>query len=348
MLKNEAEIISSWDSSKYDLETPIVSVCTFTYNHEEYIGRAIESFLSQITEFPFEIVIHDDSSTDCTASIIEEYKKKYPKIIKAFYEDTNQLSIDPVGLKRNMIEWMRGEYIALCEGDDYWCDNYKLQIQYEYIISHPDCSLCCHNTIIHDLSENKQDSLFYKWEKEHALTQEEVFFDWNIHTSSYFYRKNDFDVSDEYLIYWCGDFVRATYLFTKGKIYALPRVMSVYNWNNQEGVTQINNNNIQIKRRREIDRVEYLEKLNILSEYHFKDVINNKIIRTKLLILTYSFETTNSKMSYIEFKSKTKLIKNDDDYKNAMKILKISEKVKLFLKYNFYFVYQINRRYLRR
>jgi len=71
---------------------PLVSICCITYNHEKYIGDAIESFLMQETDFPFEIIIHDDASTDATADIVREYEKKYPDVIKPIYQTENQYS----------------------------------------------------------------------------------------------------------------------------------------------------------------------------------------------------------------------------------------------------------------
>jgi len=101
---------------------PLVSICCLTYNHAPYIRDAIEGFLMQKTNFPVEILIHDDASTDGTADIIREYETRYPDIIKPIYQTENQYS---KGVK---ISWeyqfsrARGKYIALCEGDDYWTD----------------------------------------------------------------------------------------------------------------------------------------------------------------------------------------------------------------------------------
>lgn len=121
--KTEQDIMQNW---KGDVTKPIVSVCTITYNHEIYITEAIDSFLMQETDFPFEIVIGEDCSTDGTRKIIEEYVKNYPSIIKLIISKNN------VGMQENgkrTMEACQGEYIALCEGDDYWTDPKKLQVQ---------------------------------------------------------------------------------------------------------------------------------------------------------------------------------------------------------------------------
>ena len=96
----------------------MASICCITYNHENYIADAIESFLMQKTNFNYEIIIYDDASTDKTADIIREYETKYPGLIKPIYQTENQYS---KGVKTINFSLQRaeGKYIAVCEGDDY-------------------------------------------------------------------------------------------------------------------------------------------------------------------------------------------------------------------------------------
>jgi glycosyltransferase involved in cell wall biosynthesis len=122
---------------------PLVSITCITYNHENYIADAIESFLMQKTNFPYEILIHDDASSDRTPEIIKEYEAKYPDIIKPIYQTENQHS-KGVKVSRFNLERAKGKYIATCEGDDYWTDPYKLQKQVDYMQKNPKCSLCVH------------------------------------------------------------------------------------------------------------------------------------------------------------------------------------------------------------
>src|SRR6056297_583375 len=121
-LRSEQQIMANW----YDgPSNPIVSISCITYNHEPYIEDALEGFLLQETDFPFEILIHDDASTDHTADIIREYESTFPTLIKPIYQSENQYS---QGNRPGIINIKRakGEYIALCEGDDYWTDPFKL------------------------------------------------------------------------------------------------------------------------------------------------------------------------------------------------------------------------------
>ena len=119
---------------------PLVSVKMITYNHEPYITQAIEGVLAQKTNFPFELVIGEDCSTDGTRGIVYDYQRKYPQIIQVVTSEKN------VGSKKNSLRTQsacRGKYVGFCEGDDYWHREDKLQVQVDYIESHPDCGLVC-------------------------------------------------------------------------------------------------------------------------------------------------------------------------------------------------------------
>ena len=123
---------------------PLVSISCKTYNHASYIRKCLDGFVIQKTTFPVEILIHDDASTDGTQDIIREYEIKYPEIIKPIYQKENQYSKGiPIGITFN-IPRAKGKYIALCEGDDYWTDPYKLQKQVDFLESHPDFVMCSH------------------------------------------------------------------------------------------------------------------------------------------------------------------------------------------------------------
>ncbi len=117
---------------------PLVSICCISYNHEKYIKDAIEGFLLQKTTFPIEIIIHDDASNDNTVNIIREYEKKYPDLFEAIYQVENQYSKGIKPLPNFVFPKARGKYIALCEGDDYWIDPYKLQKQVDFLESNPE------------------------------------------------------------------------------------------------------------------------------------------------------------------------------------------------------------------
>ena len=122
----------------------LVSIHCLTYNHAPYIRECLDGFVMQKTNFRYEIVIHDDASTDGTADIIREYEKKYPDLFNAIYETENQYSKyngDFYQILSILQRVTKGKYIAYCEGDDYWIDPYKLQKQIDILESDPECSL---------------------------------------------------------------------------------------------------------------------------------------------------------------------------------------------------------------
>jgi glycosyltransferase involved in cell wall biosynthesis len=145
-LRSEQEIMQHWES---DVSKPLVSIGCLTYNHEPYIEDALEGFLIQETNFPFEIIIHDDASTDRTAYIIGEYETKYPNLIKPIYQTENQYLQGKL-MSQFLMPSCKGEYIAYCDGDDYWTDPQKLQIQFDFLESNPDYVISGHNAFVID------------------------------------------------------------------------------------------------------------------------------------------------------------------------------------------------------
>lgn len=117
-----------------------VSVYVLTYYHEQYIVQCLESILSQKTDYTYEIVISDDCSQDRTMDILEEYKNKYPSIIRVKHNEIN------IGIPKNIYQarcMCRGRYITVLSGDDYWIDDCKLQKQVEFLDKNPEYLACC-------------------------------------------------------------------------------------------------------------------------------------------------------------------------------------------------------------
>ena len=138
------------------MTNPLVSICCITYNHAQFIRKCLDGFLMQETNFPIEILIHDDCSTDGTTEIIREYEAKYPDLIFPLYEEENQYQqgkaaeIDFYNYRR-----ARGKYIAYCEGDDYWTDPQKLQKQVDFMEANPEYSVCFHDFQKYDIRDDK-------------------------------------------------------------------------------------------------------------------------------------------------------------------------------------------------
>lgn len=121
-----------------------VSIVCITYNHAPYIRDALEGFVRQQTDFPFEVLVHDDASTDGTADIIREYAARYPALIRPVFQERNRYSEGAAIAREFLFPLIRGRYVALCEGDDYWTDPRKLQKQVEALEAHPEVDICAH------------------------------------------------------------------------------------------------------------------------------------------------------------------------------------------------------------
>lgn len=153
---------------------PLVSIICITYNHEPYIRQCLDGFMMQKTNFPFEVLIHDDASTDKTADIIREYEARYPDVIKPIYQTENQYSKGvKIGLTY-LYPNAKGKYIAECEGDDYWTDPLKLQKQVDFLDSNSSCGLVYTNI----------DTLFQNSKKIDKRSLTEGVLRWN-HSASY-------------------------------------------------------------------------------------------------------------------------------------------------------------------
>lgn len=180
-LRTEQEIMANW---KGDISTPIVSVCCITYNHEPYIEDALEGFLIQETNFPFEIIIHDDASSDKTAYIIQEYAVKYPNLIKLVLQINNQYKQKKFGFIDDVFNKCIGKYIALCEGDDYWIDSKKLTKQLTILENNKKLSTSVHR--VHHRINNDIKNEYYDIPKNTELSQKEIILKHYIPTCSVF------------------------------------------------------------------------------------------------------------------------------------------------------------------
>lgn len=125
----------------------MLSVILTVFNHENYLARALSSILEQETNFTYEIVIGDDASDDSSASVIADFAGRFPEIVVPIYRRTN------IGGSRNFTDLFRrcrGQYITFIDGDDYWIDQRKLQIQYDFLEHHPDVFAVAHKVKVCD------------------------------------------------------------------------------------------------------------------------------------------------------------------------------------------------------
>ena len=210
----------------------MVSVFCLAYNHENYIREMLEGCLMQKTDFAFEILIHEDASTDKTAEILRHYEARYPEIIRVIYEDINRYGTGLDYFYDVLLPLARGKYIAVCEGDDAWIDDKKLKIQVDYMENHKDCSLVGHKAFLQYPGDwdKVRDPRCMGFANEGVVPYEKLFFSWDIPSSSFLFRKDIYKEMPRFFMEApTGDEPLLWYLSGKGYIYFIDRVMSVYN-----------------------------------------------------------------------------------------------------------------------
>jgi len=202
---------------------PIVSVALITYNQEKYIAQCIEGIIMQETDFPFEVVISDDCSTDNTRTICCEYHEKYPGKIRLSFPKKN---LGMIGNWKHTLTDCTGKYTAICEGDDYWSDPYKLQKQVSFMEQHPDYSMSAHATDIlwYDKEVRKSPDI----KKEYLTTKDIISQEWSLMTASILFRTELLDIPLWFDGLKNADYALQLLLSTKGKIGYLSDNMAVY------------------------------------------------------------------------------------------------------------------------
>lgn len=204
---------------------PLLSICCITFNHAPYIAKCLDNFLAQIVNFPIEILVHDDASTDGTADIIRNYEEKYPNIFSVIYQSENQYSQGRMYIYDDILfPKARGKYIAICEGDDYWTDTYKLQKQVDFLEKNLDYSIVSHACKV----INTDNSLAWEW----TFTKNEITLDDALksvvtHPNTWVFRKYKSPPIDHNSLPM-GDDPRMCHLLSQGKGYYMDEFMSIY------------------------------------------------------------------------------------------------------------------------
>lgn len=231
------------------MEQPLVSICTLVYNHEPYLRECFDGFVMQKTNFAFEILVHDDASTDGSADIIREYTAKYPHLFKPIFQIENQYSKGGKILSTILFPRAKGKYIALCEGDDYWTDPLKLQKQVDYLESHPDYVMCSHMYKIFFQSEHLCEN---DW---HGKLTDGVVYElnnlihgeWHFQPLTVMFRLDALDLKEYKRYKTSMDAILFFHLLKKGKGYMIPKEMGVYRvhlggvWSGVGSKTQLKN-----------------------------------------------------------------------------------------------------------
>ncbi|MEP6726819.1 MAG: glycosyltransferase [Bacteroidota bacterium] len=254
---------------------PLVSICTTTFNHEKYLSECLDGLLMQQTSFPFEILVHEDASTDNTAKILREYEQNYPHIIRCVYQTENQF------LKQNtliniLFRMARGKYVALCEGDDYWTDPLKLQKQVDFLEQHPDYVLCSADARIENLTSQLFRAIYTHFDRDMSFNQAQVLTDFYCPTLSMVFRNNVMLIPDWFHNVKSGDSFLHYLLSRHGKFYFMNFIAGVYRQHNA-GISNTNNKISWFE-----NNLEHLEKLRTYVDKESVLALKEQIYKNQL------------------------------------------------------------------
>lgn len=260
------------------MNKPIITIACTTYNHEKFIEGAIRGFLMQKTTFPIEIIIHDDASTDSTASIVVKYAKKYPKLIFPILQEENQYSKGIKPWHNFVFPKAKGKYIALCEGDDYWTDPLKLQKQVDFLDKNSEISATYHNVDRFDYNTKKTD--FIEYYKENTfLTEDDIIFAGGktTPTLSAVFRSKFLNSAPKWVFNSpVGDIPLVFYLMSQGKLYYFKDIMGVYRENLPGSWTQnTKNNNWKKNLTYKVKFTGFVQNYNRFTHFKFSDKLND-------------------------------------------------------------------------
>ena len=259
---------------------PLVSISCTAYNHVQFIRQCLDGFVMQKATFHFEVLIHDDASMDGTQDIIREYEVKYPEIIKPIYQKVNQYSKGiPIGVTFNMPR-AQGKYIAVCEGDDYWTDPYKLQKQVDFLESHPDYVMCSHR-----FDQYYEDG--HRLEKEKDDTFQGADYDlqnliggkWFTQTLTVMYRRSALDLKRYERYGMSMDIILFYELLKHGKGYCFPEAMGVYRYHNGGVWSEVSQNQrrlVEFKARLAIYNAEQSDMAAMFLLYQFAKAMSRR------------------------------------------------------------------------
>lgn len=264
----------------------MVSVIMIAYNHEKYISKAIDSVLKQKMNFNIEILIHDDASTDRTPMIIKEYEEKYPEIIKAEYEKENQGSKNHVqaiqATKRFFGQQMNGKYFALCECDDYWIDENKLQKQIDFLEAHQEYSMCMSNALMLNDTTGEMITL-NTFPMEGTYSQEEqvkagLGSNYPAMNSFVFRTKLLKDMPEFFYESGIMDWPLRQYYAEQGSVYYFGEPMTVYRTAVPHSYTSRLKDNTIFYNNYTVYLIKFFEKFNDYTGRRFDHILENKII----------------------------------------------------------------------
>lgn len=296
----------------------VVSIICNTYNHEDYIADAIESFLMQKTDFKYEILIHDDASTDNTPIIIKKYEKMHPDIIKPIYQSENQYSKGiAIGI-RYQYPRVKGKYVAYCEGDDYWLDPYKLQKQVKALEKHPECDMCAHAALMVDAKGKERISILQPSTVNKIFTVEDVINGGGgfVATNSLMIRSKNVTHPSKFYVFYRIDYALQIQGSLRGGMLYLDDNMSAYRYFAKGSWTEKMSKNPELLIKNHNKIIKMLEIVDEETQGKYSKVISDRIRQEE----------------YLKLQVKENFKKILQEYTDILKTKPFKEQIKIFLK----------------
>ena len=255
------------------VEEPLLSVLCITYNQVGYIEHAITSILSQRTSFPFEVLVHDDASTDGTTELLRKLESDHPQLY-VVYEDENQFSRGKSSIKP-LLKIAKGKYYALIEGDDYWTDDGKLEMQVSFLESHPSYSLCVHAGAKVDQSENIiPGGDIRPFAQDCTVPLETVLSKWLFPTASMVFRGSDYNPAPDFKGNALnGDYAMTVDLAIKGQVFYYSKKMSAYRVQSLGSLTGRQSKDIALTTDYTKRFVAMLDRIDAYTDLQYTDVL---------------------------------------------------------------------------
>lgn len=258
----------------------MVSILCMTYNHKDYIEKTLDGFIRQKCSFDYEILVHDDASTDNTQEILKKYEMLYPNKIKVVYQKENQYSKGIIG-NQILMQMSKGKYIALCEGDDYWNDSNKLERQINFLEQHKDYSACVHAGYYAYEDGIIKRKMFRAFHNDCDVSQSAILENWLFPTASIVYRQScrvQYDLGYGSNLP-CGDFPLMVYLSDKGKIYYFDIPMCVYRTMSKSSISRLVSNNPEKLKIQDEKYKVMLSNIDSAQNYRNHNSINRNLIK---------------------------------------------------------------------
>lgn len=267
----EAEIMNTWKNNNV-----VVSIDTLSYNHAKYISQCLDGLLKQRTNFAFEILVCDDASTDDTAKLIHEYEEKYPNIVVPLYQKENKYS---KGIKMSatyQFPRAKGKYIAICEGDDYWIYENKLQMQVDFLEKNSEYGMCYTNFNIYYQNKKKFEYDLFTTQSEKFLKQYDSLEQWilkkgYIAPMTWVFRKSLIDNYDS--MNSCdGTYVLVAHFMANSKILYLDKTTATYRVL-EESASHSKSLEKLYKRHKNLREVQY----KLIDKYNLDNSLKSKV-----------------------------------------------------------------------